>query len=209
MLILRKFDNKYSLVRFLHAVPGIMPVDIYLNGSLLFNRVFFTQFSPYIYIPEGAYELTVFYTRTKENPILRQTIRIRNGELATLSMTGNYYDIKALIVPEDKNGISGDNSKMRVVHLSPNLPELNILSYDLTLFSNVRFREVTEYIELPSNFYKINIELSQNNRLLRSNRIAINPSQIYTLYIIGNFPSFQIFQSMDGVSFLTQVVRQN
>lgn len=204
---MRKYTDKYSLIRFLHAVPGIMPVDIYLNGSLFFNRVFFTQFSPYLYVPEGVYEVTVFITMTKENPILRQNIEVKNGELATLAMTGNYDDIKLLIIPEDKEGASGDNSKVRVVHLSPNLPELNILAYDSILFSNVDFREITEYIEMPSQFYKINIELSQNNRLLRSNRIAINPNRIYTLYLMGNFASFQIFQSLDGAAFINPVVR--
>jgi hypothetical protein len=184
-----------------------MPVDIYLNGSLFFNRVFFTQFSPYLYVPEGSYEVTVFVTMTKENPILRQNIEVKNGELATLAMTGNYDDIKLLLIPEDKEGASGNNSKVRVVHLSPNLPELNILAYDSILFSEVDFREITEYIEMPSQFYKINIELSQNNRLLRSNRIAINPNRIYTLYLMGNFANSQVFQSLDGAAFISPVVR--
>ena len=204
---MRKYTDKYSLIRFLHAVPRVMPVDIYLNGSLFFNRILFTHFSPYLYVPEGTYEVTVFITMTKENPILRQNIEVKNGELATLAMTGNYDDIKLLIIPEDKEGASADNSKVRVVHLSPNLPELNILAYDSILFSNVDFREITEYIEMPSQFYKINIELSQNNRLLRSNRIAINPNRIYTLYLMGNFSSFQVFQSLDGATFINPVVR--
>ena len=204
---MRKYTDKYSLIRFLHAVPRVMPVDIYLNGSLFFNRVFFTQFSPYLYVPEGSYEVTVFVTMTKENPILRLNIEVKNGELTTLAMTGNYDDIKLLLIPEDKEGASGNNSKVRVVHLSPNLPELNILAYDSILFSEVDFREITEYIEMPSQFYKINIELSQNNRLLRSNRIAINPNRIYTLYLMGNFSSFQVFQSLDGATFINPVVR--
>ncbi len=204
---MRKYTDKYSLIRFLHAVPRVMPVDIYLNGSLFFNRVFFTQFSPYLYVPEGSYEVTVFVTMTKENPILRQNIEVKNGELATLAMTGNYDDIKLLLIPEDKEGASGNNSKVRVVHLSPNLPELNILAYDSILFSEVDFREITEYIEMPPQFYKINIELSQNNRLLRSNRIAINPNRIYTLYLMGNFANFQVFQSLDGATFINPVVR--
>jgi hypothetical protein len=144
---------------------------------------------------------------TKENSILRQNIEVKNGELATLAMTGNYDDIKLLTITEDKEGASRDNSKLRVVHLSPNLPKLNILAYDSILFSNVDFREITEYIEMPPQFYKINIELSQNNRLLRSNRISINPNRIYTLYLMGNFSSFQVFQSLDGATFINPVVR--
>ena len=71
MLILRKFSTEYSLIRFLNAVPGLGPVDVYLNGSLFFNRVFFTQFTPYLYVPSGSYEIAIFPTMKKENPIIR------------------------------------------------------------------------------------------------------------------------------------------
>ncbi|HSQ87590.1 DUF4397 domain-containing protein [Romboutsia sp.] len=204
---MKKYTDKYSLIRFLHAVPRVMPVDIYLNGSLFFNRVFFTHFSPYLYVPEGVYEVTVFITMTKENPIIRQNIEVKNGELATLTMTGNYDDIKLLLIPEDKESAVGNNSKIRFVHLSPNVPELNVLLDNVMMFSNVDFREITEYVQIPTQFYQLDIELSQNNRLLRSNRIAINPNRIYTLYVMGNFASFQVFQSLDGATFINPVVR--
>jgi len=184
-----------------------MPVDIYLNGSLFFNRVFFTHFSPYLYVPEGIYEVTVFITMTKENPIIRQNIEVKNGELATLAMTGNYDDLELLLIPEDKESAVGNNSKIRFVHLSPNVPELNILLDNVMIFSNIDFRKITEYVQIPTQFYQLDIELSQNNRLLRSNRIAINPSRIYTLYLMGNFASFQVFQSLDGATFINPVVR--
>ena len=204
---MKKYTDKYSLIRFLHSVPRVMPVDIYLNGSLFFNRVFFTHFSPYLYVPEGVYEVTVFITMTKENPIIRQNIEVKNGELATLTMTGNYDDIKLLLIPEDKESAVGNNSKIRFVHLSPNVPELNVLLDNVMMFSNVDFREITEYVQIPTQFYQLDIELSQNNRLLRSNRIAINPNRIYTLYVMGNFASFQVFQSLDGATFINPVVR--
>ena len=204
---MKKYSNQYSLIRFLHAVPRGVPVDVYLNGSLFFNRILFTQFSPYIYVPNGIYEVSVFPTMTKENPLLRQKLEVKDGKLCTLAITGYYDDLKLLLIPEDKEGASEGNSKVRIVHLSPNLPELNILADKKILFSEVDFREVTSYIEMTSQFYTIDIELSQNNRLLRSNRIAINKDRIYTLYIMGNFANFQLFQSLDGATFITPVVR--
>ncbi|MGL4914564.1 MAG: DUF4397 domain-containing protein [Romboutsia sp.] len=204
---MRKYNDKYSLIRFLHAVPRGVPVDIYLNGSLFFNRVLFTHFSPYIYVPVGTYEVSIFPTMSKETALHRETIKVLDGELCTLALTGYYDDLKLLLIPEDKEGTTNSKSKVRVVHLSPNLPELNILADKEILFSEINFREVTDYLEMPSQFYTIDIELAQNNRLLRSNRLAINKDRIYTLYILGNFANFQIFQSLDGATFINPVVR--
>ena len=204
---MRTFSTEYSLIRFLNAVPGLGPVDIYLNGSLFFNRVFFTQFTPYLYVPSGSYEIAIFPTMKKENPIIRDFIQVSNNELGTLSLNG-FDDLGLLFIPEAKNDVDNDNSKLRVVHLSPNIPKVNIIINNEVLFEDIDFKEVTNYINLQPDLYKIDIELSQNNRLLRSNRVRINPNGIYSLYMLGNFANFQVFRSLDGGAFITPVVRK-
>jgi hypothetical protein len=195
------------LIRFLNAVPGLGPVDIYLNGSLFFNRVFFTQFTPYLYVPSGSYEIAIFPTMKKENPIIRDFIQVSSNELGTLSLNG-FDDLGLLFIPEAKNDVDNDNSKLRVVHLSPNIPKVNIIINNEVLFEDIDFKEATNYINLPPDIYIVDIELSQNNRLLRSNRVRINPDGIYSLYMLGNFANFQVFRSLDGGAFITPVVRK-
>ena len=205
---MRKFTNDYSLIRFLNAAPGRGPVDIYLNGSLFFNRVLFTQFTPYLYVPKGTYEVAIFPTMKKENPLIRKSLDIDSDELATLALTGN-EPLELLLIPESKGGVDENNSKLRVVHLSPNIPKVNIiLDNEKILFPEVDFKESTEYVKLPPDMYRIDIELSENNRLLRSNRVRINPNGIYSLYMIGNFANFQVFRSRDGAAFLSPIIRK-
>jgi len=142
----------------------------------------------------------------KENPIIRDSIEITNNELATLSLTG-FDEVSLLFIPEAKNDVNENISKLRVVHLSPNIPEVNIILDNQILFEDVYFREATNYINLPPNIYNVDIELAQNNRLLRSNRVRINPNGIYSLYMLGNFANFQVFRSLDGGAFITPVIR--
>lgn len=200
--------NSYSLVRFLHGVPREGAVDIYLNGSLFFNRVLFTQFTPYIYVPEGVYDVTIFPTMKKDNPLFRQSIVVRDSKFSTLAFTGYDEDFELILIPEYSTGTTGENSKVRIAHLSPNLPEINMIFNNKTLFSDISFREVTDYLELQPNIYKVEIELSQNQRQLRINPIRIRQNRVYTLYILGNFATFQIFQSLDGATFANPVVRK-
>lgn len=205
----RVYDENYSIIRFLHAVPRGKPVDIYFNNSLFFNRILFTQFTPYIYVPEGTYEVTIFETGTRENPILRENLEVQRDKMSTLAMTGYEDDLELLLINEAKEeSENSDLSKVRIVHLSPNLPKLNIYLNDKLVFPDVDFREVTDYVEVPAyDIYTLDIVLEKSGRLLRSNQIAVNVDRVYSLYLLGNFANFQVFQSRDGTAFVNTVVR--
>ncbi|MCR8746960.1 DUF4397 domain-containing protein [Romboutsia lituseburensis] len=205
----RVYNENYSIIRFLHAVPRGKPVDIYFNNSLFFNRILFTQFTPYIYVPEGTYEVTVFKAGTRENPMLIASLEIQRDKMSTLAMTGYEGDLELLLIDEAKEESENrDLSKVRIIHLSPNLPELNIYLNDELTFPKVDFREVTEYVEIPAyNIYTLDILLEKSGRLLRSNQIAVNVDRVYSLYLLGNFANFQVFQSRDGTAFVNTVVR--
>lgn len=205
----RVYDENYSIIRFLHAVPRGKPVDIYFNNSLFFNRILFTQFTPYIYVPEGTYEVTIFETGTRENPILRENLEVQRDKMFTLAMTGYEDDLELLLINEAKEESENtDLSKVRIVHLSPNLPKLNIYLNDKLVFPDVDFREVTDYVEIPAyDIYTLDIVLEKSGRLLRSNQIAVNVDRVYSLYLLGNFANFQVFQSRDGTAFVNTVVR--
>lgn len=205
----RVYDENYSIIRFLHAVPRGKPVDIYFNNSLFFNRILFTQFTPYIYVPEGTYEVTIFETGTRENPILRENLDVQKGKMSTLAMTGYEEDLELLLINEAKEESENtDLSKVRIVHLSPNLPKLNIYLNNKLIFPDVDFREVTDYVEIPAyDIYTLDIVLEKSGRLLRSNQIAVNVDRVYSLYLLGNFANFQVFQSRDGTAFVNTVVR--
>lgn len=199
-------SNSYSLVRFLHGVPRQGAVDIYLNGNLFFNRVLFTQFTPYIYVPKGTYEVTIFPTMKQDIPLFKQIVEVENSNFSTLALSGYNGDFELTLIRENPNIITSENSQVRIAHLSPNLPEINMIFNGETLFSDVSFREVTDYLELQPDIYKVEIELSQNQRQIRINPIRIRPNRVYTLYILGNFSAFQVFQSLDGPTFTNPVV---
>ena len=44
--------------------------------------------------------------------------------------------------------------------------------------------------------------LNENGQLIRQIRVTINPGRVYSFYALGNKPNFQIFQSLDGATFM-------
>ena len=200
---MRQWNKEYSLVRFLHAVPEGEEVDIYINDVPFYKGLEFTEFSPYVYVPQGNYTVTIYLEDTQENPIVNEKIDVNVNQLVTVAITGEIGDIKLLPIVEETEVVSGSNAKVRVVHLSPNAPAVNIAADNQELFADVKYRDVTPYMAIPAKEYTVNVAEARTNRLMRQNQVTINPGRIYTFYAVGNIPNVQILQSLDGATFMS------
>ena len=200
---MRNFDENYSLVRALHAVVDGDVVDIYLNGSPFFNNVQFTNFTPYVYVPEGKYKIEVFLRDQKENPIITDNIEINAGELITIAVIGESgKTIEILPIKEEMEIPTGNKSKVRFIHLVPNGRSVNILLDKEMVLEDAEYKEVTPYTDIDPKTYQVYVLLNENGQLIRQIRVTINPGRVYSFYALGNKPNFQIFQSLDGATFM-------
>ncbi len=199
---MRKFNPNYSLVRVLHAVPNGEVVDVYINDTLFFSDLVFRQFSPYIYVPEGSYQISVYPANTRENPLVSRNIDVEKDKLITIAIAGNAGTLRLLDIEEEFETPAKGKSETRVVNLVPNSPDINIIYNDSALFESIDFRDVTDYKEILPGIYRIDLELVENGKIVRTTRVNINPDRIYTLYLLGNAANIEIFQSLDGASFI-------
>ena len=200
---MRNFDENYSLVRALHAVVDGDVVDIYLNGSPFFNNVQFTNFTPYVYVPEGKYKIEVFLRDQKENPIITDNIEINAGELNSIAVIGESgKTIEILPIKEEMEIPTGNKSKVRFIHLVPNGRSVNILLDKEMVLEDAEYKEVTPYTDIDPKTYQVDVLLNENGQLIRQIRVTINPGRVYSFYALGNKPNFQIFQSLDGATFM-------
>ncbi len=62
------------------------------------------------------------------------------------------------------------------------------------LMNEVDYNGWVKYIE--------DIIKNENGQLIRQIRVTINPGRVYSFYGLGNKPNFQIFQSLDGATFM-------
>ena len=173
-----------------------------MNDKPFYKELDFTEFTPYVYVPQGKYTLTAYVNGDLDNVLLNQEIEINNDELVTMAITGDTGDIQLLPIKEDKELPNGSNSKIRFVHLVPNGREVNILLDGKEEFSNIKFRDVTPYLEVAPKLYDVSVATSQNNILINQDQIKVNPNRIYTFYAVGNAPNFDVMQSVDGATFL-------
>lgn len=194
-----EIKNNSSLVRVFHAAPQAPNVDVYVNDQMVFSNLAFGDFTRYVYLDEGEYNVSVYLAGQKDRPVINQMVDVPSQQIFTIAATGNLDNLGLLVIPDKISKSPSQNySSVRVIHLSPNAPGVDILVDGDTLFEDISFGEGTDYVDLNPGTYNVNVVLNTDKSVVLPLKMTLNPDKIYTIYIIGNPPSLQAVQVVDG-----------
>ena len=194
-----ELKNNSSLVRVFHAAPQAPNVDVYVNDQMVFSNLAFGDFTRYVYLDEGEYNVSVYLAGQKDRPVINQMVDVPSQQIFTIAATGNLDNLGLLVIPDKVSKSPSQNySSVRVIHLSPNAPGVDILVDGDTLFEDISFGEGTNYVDLNPGTYNVNVVLNTDKSVVLPLKVTLNPDKIYTIYIIGNPPTLQAVQVVDG-----------
>ncbi|MFR2796265.1 DUF4397 domain-containing protein [Romboutsia timonensis] len=194
-----EIKNNNSLVRVFHAAPQAPNVDVYVNDQMVFSNLAFGDFTRYVYLDEGEYNVSVYLAGQKDRPVINQMVDVSSQQIFTIAATGNLDNLGLLVIPDKVSKSPSQNySSVRVIHLSPNAPGVDILVDGDTLFEDISFGEGTDYVDLNPGTYNVNVVLNTDKSVVLPLKVTLNPDKIYTIYIIGNPPTLQAVQVVDG-----------
>lgn len=194
-----EIKNNSSLVRIFHAAPQAQNIDVYVNDQMVFNDLAFGDFTKYVYLDEGEYNVSVYLAGQKDIPVINQMVDVLSQQIFTVAATGNLDNLGLLVIPDKvSKSPSQSYSSLRVIHLSPNAPGVNILVDGDILFEDISFEEGTDYVDLNPGTYNVNVVLNTDKSVVLPLKVTLNPDKIYTIYIIGNPPTLQAVQVVDG-----------
>ena len=194
-----EIKNNSSLVRVFHAAPQAPNVDVYVNDQMVFSNLAFGDFTRYVYLDEGEYNVSVYLAGQKDRPVINQMVDVPSQQIFTIAATGNLDNLGLLVIPDKVSKSPSQNySSVRVIHLSPNALGVDILVDGDTLFEDISFGEGTDYVDLNPGTYNVNVVLNTDKSVVLPLKVTLNPDKIYTIYIIGNPPILQALQVVDG-----------
>ena len=194
-----EIKSNSSLVRVFHAAPQAPNVDVYVNDQMVFSNLAFGDFTRYVYLDEGEYNVSVYLAGQKDRPVINQMVDVPSQQIFTIAATGNLDNLGLLVIPDKVSKSPSQNySSVRVIHLSPNAPGVDILVDGDTLFEDISFGEGTDYVDLNPGTYNVNVVLNTDKSVVLPLKVTLNPDKIYTIYIIGNPPTLQAVQVVDG-----------
>lgn len=200
-------DND-AYVRLVHSATKSFDVDLYVNDKLMVPDLRYREFTDYIKLPPGTYNLKAYPKNTKTPLLLDSTVQIDPKTVTTLAI---YSQIRKLFLyPVKESSLSmptKGKAKVKIANLIENIPPVDIyLSDGKLLYKNVAFKDLTNYIELPANTYTINIKLADSDiSILYVPNIFLNTDNYYTLYLIGLINDYhdpQMLIPLDGITYL-------
>lgn len=198
---------QFSYVRLLHAVPNAPAVDVYSNNSLIAKNLSYRNFTPYLPIIPGTYNIKVFPTGQKANPIIDEKIYIPPKRIWTLPVIGTLPDVELFKVDDvSMDKISG-KAYVRFAHLSEKAPAVDVTLPDGTkVFDNIKYKQVTDYIPVNPGNYTLLVKVAgTDNTVLTVPNVLLKPERFYTVYAVGipgGTPPLQALIPLDGNSYI-------
>jgi len=144
-------------VRFIHLSPDAPAVDIAVaccGGPILFENARFRESIDYIAVDEGTYDLEVRLAGTGSVALLVEGVELKAGANYTIFATGLAGDgtLGALAV-----GDAALPAKLRVAHLSPDAPAVDIWANGARVLESVPFKAISDYLSLDAGSYRIQV----------------------------------------------------
>lgn len=150
-------------VRVLHASPDAPAVDIHVDGRIALQNLAYAEFTDYVSLPAGQRSLTIFVAGTETQVVTTQAV-LAQGLDYTIIAAGFAAAGKTpgfrVIVLQDNNNLpdAAANAKVRVVHLAPSAPTVDVYATAPFLairdrqptLSGVPFAAASGYLEVPA-----------------------------------------------------------
>lgn len=197
-----------SYIRILHASPDAPPVDVYANGNPIARNLSYRNFTEYLPVVPGKYEVKVYPAGQMNNPVISTELNVPPQSIFTVAAVGKLADISLYPVADPVMMIPPGKVCVRFAHLSPDAPNVDITLPDGTiLFKDVGYKEVTDYICVYPGTYILEARIAgTDNRVLYVPNITLLPNRFYTVYAVGlagGNPPLQVLIPLDGNSYLT------
>ncbi|WP_048602400.1 DUF4397 domain-containing protein [Rubeoparvulum massiliense] len=197
-----------AYLRLLHASPGAPAVDVYANGLKIASNLDYREFTPYLALPTGSYNIQVFPAGRRTNPVLTSNLTVPPNSIQTVAVIDQLPHLRLLPMPEPRMERRPNLVHLRFAQLSPNAPAIDLrLSHGATLFRNIHFGQVTPYISLHPGTYTLDLyRAGTNERLLHVPNVHLHGNRFYTvdaIGLVGGRPPLEVLIPLDGNSYLT------
>jgi hypothetical protein len=183
---IHRAGEQNSFVRVFHASPDAAGVDIYVNGQKAITNLVFQETTDYLKLPNGRYTIEVYPTGETTQPVLKETLALTRNTYYTVAATGQLANIR-INVFIDKPYVSPNQSKIRIIHLSPDAPNVDIaVQGGKVLFPSVPYQTATDYLTLSPLTVNLEVRVAAtNNVVLTIPQVQLKPGKTYTAVVVG------------------------
>lgn len=177
-----------TCVNVIHASPDAPNVDIWVNGEPALTDVAYQDFSGWLALPAGEYHIVVTPTgESAESAVIDTTLTLEAGTAYHIAAVGFVADLAPAVIEADLSATDAGNARVRVIHASPDAPEVDIALIDGdVLVSNLAFAGASEYLEVPAGTYDLEVRVAGTMDVaLPLPGITLDENTLYDVIAVG------------------------
>lgn len=179
-----------------NASPNGANIDAAVNGSVIVTNMAYPANSGYKSVTSGTSNVTVSETGSTTT-FLNGSLNLEAGSYYTLYVTDSANKRKATVTKDDLTPPSAGKAKIRLLHLSPNAPAVDITATSgatsSASFNNRSFNDVSTngsyaaFTEIDAGPLTVTVKNAGSSTVLANipTGISLQAGKIYTVIIKG------------------------
>lgn len=149
---------KYANVRVVHAIPNAGTVDVYVGSRKLLPKVAYKSVSRYLTLPGGTQTIKIVRTASPDTPLLEIPITVKTGRSYTAAAVGTVGTARSVLVEDDPPAAVRGKALLRVVHLAPDAPPIDVYAVKPTetrLVKSLAYGKAAAFVPLSGGSYTL------------------------------------------------------
>jgi hypothetical protein len=181
-----------SRVRAVHASYDTGLVDILVDDVEVLADVPFKTASGYLEVPAGDRNVKVNAADTNITAI-EVTPTLERGMDYTMLAVGTSIPntLEPLLALDDNTAPTSGNAKVRVIHASPDAPAVDILVDDVIVLSNVPYKAISGYLEVPAGPHNIKVNATGTSTTVIDVTPTLADGMIYTVIAMNQLSDIE------------------
>ncbi|MDX1991559.1 MAG: DUF4397 domain-containing protein [bacterium] len=142
-----------GVARFVHVVPGVEPIDVFVNGTLTVTNLAFGEATGYINLPAGEHTVTVRQVG-QPTTLWEQTITVDGTKPTT--WIASSLDLPQFAPYQDLfEPLALGSARFMIIHALEGAPGVDLLAGSDSIITDLQYSQFLGTIDIPSNVYEI------------------------------------------------------
>jgi len=178
-----------SYVSFYHGSPDAPDLDIQLENQVINSQAFkYAAYSGYLTLTPGERNIK-FTPVNAANAFIDSILTFEKDKVYSLFAVNKQQNMELLVIQDSVKTPATGKAGLRIIHLSPDAPAIDISSTGATgtsLATNLNFKGYTEFLELASGKYTLQAKAAgTGDVLLTAADLQLEEGKTYSLLIRG------------------------
>lgn len=170
-----------------HASPNAPGVDLLVdNNKVNTQALTFPNNTGYLEVNSGRRNIKVNASGTSTT-VINADLDLVEGRNYSVFAANTLSSIEAVVLEDNLTAPAAGKAHVRVVHLSPDAPAVNIGVQGLAtnLFTNLAFKSGTAFTPVDAGTYTLEVKLASNNAVVLTVPATLAAGKIYTVFARG------------------------